>query len=147
MRKFKFTINGNDYTVQINGIDDNIAEIEVNGTEYQVEIDNKVLPTKTPKLLRSVVSPSLESEAPTRKTATPDEKKGAGVMKSPLPGIILDVFVKEGDHVKIGQKLLVLEAMKMENNINADKEGVILAVHVKAQSTVLEGDLLLEIGA
>lgn len=146
MRKFKFTISGNEYEVNILNIDDNIAELEVNGTVYQVEIENKQIQTKTPKLIRSVVSPSLESETSTMKTAAPTASKGAGVLKSPLPGTILDVLVREGDHVKIGQRLLILEAMKMENNINSDKEGKIKSIKVRPHDSVLEGDVLLEIG-
>ena len=74
------------------------------------------------------------------------ESKGVGHVKSPLPGIIINVHVKEGDVVKIGDKLLTLEAMKMENNINSDKEGKIIAVKVQKGDSVLEGDILVEIG-
>jgi biotin carboxyl carrier protein len=146
MKKFKFNIHGNDYDVEILNVEDNIAEIEVNGTTYKVEVDKKLQQTKTPKLVRAVVAPSTESHAATAKTSSPAAQKGAGHIKSPLPGTILNVFVREGDPVKIGDKLLILEAMKMENNINADKEGIVKILKVKVGDSVLEGDTLIEIG-
>jgi biotin carboxyl carrier protein len=63
-----------------------------------------------------------------------------------LPGVILDVHVREGDSVKVGQKLLTLEAMKMENNINADKEGKVVSMKVSKGDSVMEGDVLIVIG-
>ncbi len=147
MKKFNFKIHGNKYDVEVINVEDNIAEIDVNGTVYKVEIDKKIQPTKTPILKRSVVSPSTEVSASTMKTSKPTDPKGTGTIKSPLPGTILNVIVKEGDRVSIGQKLIVLEAMKMENNVNADKEGVVTSIKVKQGDAVLEGDVLLEIGA
>lgn len=146
MKKFKLTINGSKYEVDILNVDDNIAEVEVNGTKYQVEVDRQIQATKTPKLVRSIVAPSTESVKSTLKTSSPLEGKGTGHVKSPLPGVILNIHVREGDMVKIGDKLITLEAMKMENNVNADKEGKILSIKVKAGDSVLEGDLLVEIG-
>ncbi len=146
MKSFKFTIQGNKYDVNIVNIEDNIAEIEVNGTVYKVEVDKKITSSKTPKLVRSVAVPSTETTPSQLKTSSPTAPKGTGYVKSPLPGIILDVLVKESDLVKIGQKLILLEAMKMENNINADKEGKVKAVKVKKGDNVLEGDVLIEIG-
>lgn len=146
MKKFKFTINGNQYEVDVINVEDNIAEVEVNGTKYQVEIERKVQATKTPRLVRTVVSPSTDIVKSQQKTSSPSEGKGVGHIKSPLPGVILEVHVKEGDVVKIGDKLLTLEAMKMENNVNADKQGKILSIKVKPGDSVLEGEILVEIG-
>ena len=146
MKKFKFTINGNQYDVDVVNVEDNVAEIEVNGTKYQVEIDKKIQISKTPRLVRSVVSPSTDIVKSSKITSSPAESKGAGFVKSPLPGVILHVHIKEGDVVKIGDKLLTLEAMKMENSVNADKEGKIVSVKVKPGDSVLEGELLVEIG-
>lgn len=146
MKKYKFSIQGNQYDVQILNIEDDIAEIEVNGTLYKVEVEKKVHQTKTPKLVRSAVAPSTESHTSTAKTSSPAVAKGAGLIKSPLPGTILNLFIKEGDQVKIGDKLILLEAMKMENNINADKEGVVKSILVKVGDSVLEGTTLIEIG-
>ncbi len=149
MKKYNFTINGNKYNVKIQNVEDNIADIEVNGMTFKVELEKKMAAasTKTPKLVRLASSPSTESESSTVKTSSPTAPKGTGNVKSPLPGVILNIFVKEGDYVKIGQRLIVLEAMKMENNINADKEGYIKAVKVKQGDPVLEGDILIQIGA
>lgn len=145
MKKFKLTINGNQYEVDIVNVEDNIAEVEVNGTKYQVEIDKKIQTSKTPRLVRSVVSPSTDVVKSVAKTSGPNEFKGTGNVKSPLPGVILHVQVKESDVVKVGDPLLTLEAMKMENNVNADKGGKIISVKVKPGDSVLEGDLLIQI--
>lgn len=147
MKKFKFKIHGNQYDVDILNIEDNIAEVEVNGIVYKVELEKKIQQPKTPKLVRSFASPSTDSSASVAKTASPSSPKGTGHIKSPLPGIILNVFAKEGDLVKVGDRLILLEAMKMENNINSDKEGIIKEIRVKSGDSVLEGDLLIVIGS
>ena len=64
---------------------------------------------------------------------------GKSGVKSPLPGVILDIKVNVGDTVKRGQTIIILEAMKMENNINADKDGKITAINVSKGESVLEG--------
>ena len=145
MKKYKFTIQGNTYDVDILTIEDNIAEVDVNGTTYKVEIHREIKTPKTPKLTRSIAIPA--SEADTAKTSKPTEKKGGGNIKAPLPGVILEVKVKAGDMVKIGDTLLVMEAMKMENSIKADKEGKVINVKVNQGDSVLEGDILVEIGS
>lgn len=146
MKKYKFTINGNVYDVNIQNIEDNIAEVEVNGTSYSVAVDKTIQTSKTPKLVRSVSVPSTDSAPSMVKTANPTSSKGAGTVKSPLPGVILEIYVKEGDAVKMGQKLIMLEAMKMENNISADKEGKVLSIKVNRNDAVMEGDVLIVIG-
>lgn len=145
MKKFKFKIRGNTYDVNLKNIEDNLAEIEVNGTTYEVEIQQELKTTKTPKLVRTVAVPSSESDR--AKTSKPTERKGAGSIKAPLPGTILEMKVKVGDIVKTGDTLLIMEAMKMENSIKADKEGKVSAVKVNAGDAVLEGDVLVEIGS
>jgi glutaconyl-CoA/methylmalonyl-CoA decarboxylase subunit gamma len=146
MKKFKFTINGNQYETEVLSIEDNIAEIEVNGTLYKVEVDKTLKTTKTPKLVRQVAVPSTDSHPSVAKTSSPAGPKGAGSIKSPLPGVILEVFVREGDDVKMGQKLLLLEAMKMENNIEADKAGKVVSIQKQKGDNVMEGDVLIIIG-
>jgi len=146
MKNFKFTINGNEYEAEIIGIEENTAEVAVNGVTYSVEIDRKLQTVKTPKLVRTMAVPSTDSHPSVSKTASPSAPKGTGNIKSPLPGVILDIYVREGDSVKIGQKLLMLEAMKMENNINADKEGRVSAIKVCKGDSVMEGDILIVIG-
>lgn len=146
MKNYKFTIHGNQYEVSVVTVEDNIAEVEVNGTNYRVEMEKAIQQTKTPKLVRNSAVPSTDSHPSVAKTSAPSAPKGAGYVKSPLPGVILELFVKEGDTVKQGQKLLCLEAMKMENNIDSDKDGKILKVNVNKGDSVMEGDILVTIG-
>lgn len=143
MKEYKFTINGNLYKVSVNRVEDNIADVEVNGTPYKVELDK---PAK--KQIRPLTRPQA---APTTSTGEPVVSRpvisgAAGAVHSPLPGVILDVVVKVGDTVKKGQKLAVLEAMKMENNINADRDGKIIEIKVNKGDSVLEGADILVIG-
>lgn len=145
MKKFKFTIHGNQYDVLINNVEDNIIDIDVNGTSYQVEVDKTFQAIKTPKLVRSRAVPATDT-TPSEGTGTKMQSKGTGAIKSPLPGTVLSILVNPGDSVKVGQKLMVLEAMKMENNIDSDKDGKIISVKVKAGQQVMEGDVLIEIG-
>jgi len=146
MKKYSFTINGNEYEVAVKNVDDNVAEVEVNGLKYSVEFDRSIETTKTPKLIRTQVVPSTDISPSEQKTSSPMGPKGAGYVKSPLPGTILDVHALVGDIVKSGDKLITLEAMKMENIINSDKGGKVVSVNVKKGDTVMEGDILIEIG-
>lgn len=146
MKKFNLTIHGNQYEVNITSVEDNIAEIEVNGTNYKVEVDKVIQQTKTPKIVRQPSIPSTDSHPSVAKTSSPSAPKGAGHVKSPLPGVILDIYVKEGDMVTKGQKLLCLEAMKMENNIASDKDGKIIKISANKGDTIMEGDILVTIG-
>ncbi|MDY0254714.1 MAG: biotin/lipoyl-containing protein [Tenuifilaceae bacterium] len=146
MKNYKFTIHGNQYDVNVVSVEDNIAEVEVNGTSYKVEMEKPIQQTKTPKLVRATAVPSTDSHPAVTKTSAPSAPKGAGYVKSPLPGVILDLYVKEGEIVKKGQKLLCLEAMKMENNIDSDKDGKIVKINVNKGDSVMEGDILVTIG-
>ncbi len=145
MKQFKFTINGNEYEVEVLNIEENIAEVEVNGTHYKVSVDKQLKQLKTPKLVRPIEVPTTDVTPATAKTANPSAPKGGGTVKSPLPGTILDIFVKVGDSVKIGQHLLMLEAMKMENNIDSDKEGNVVEIKIGRGDSVMEGDILIVI--
>ena len=146
MKTFQFTIKGNKYDVNVLSFEGNLAEIDVNGTKYAVEVSKTAGSVKTPQIVRQKSEPSTESDKAIAKTSSPAEKKGTGNIKSPLPGTIISVFVKEGDYIKIGTKLIVWEAMKMENNLNSDREGTVKSVKVKPGDTVLEGQVLIEIG-
>ncbi|HNX87078.1 MAG TPA: biotin/lipoyl-binding protein [Bacteroidales bacterium] len=142
MKKFKFTIHGNIYEVEIQGFEDNIAKVEVNGTPFDVEIHKDLKMTKTPTLVRA--EPPQPKGKETRIPKVSSHTTNLTV-NSPLPGTIISVLVKEGDKVAMGQKLLTMEAMKMENNVLAEKAGTIRAVHVKPGDTVLQNDVLVEI--
>ncbi len=145
MKNLNFKINDKAYNVEIVDIEDTNAKVMVNGVAYDVVIDKPIKTTKTPTLVQPKAVPSTDSTPSTARTASPGQA-AAGALKSPLPGKILDIFVKVGDAVKIGQTVICLEAMKMENNINADKEGVVKAILVQKNDTVLEGNVLIEIG-
>ena len=141
MKNYKFTIRGNVYDVEILSFEDNIAEIEVNGTQYSVEVNKEVKSSKTPKLVRASIPEPKRSESKPKKNIS----SSSTPVKAPLPGSILQVFVKEGDEVKVGDKLLIMEAMKMENNVLAEKAGKVTMVKIKTGDTVLQNDVLLEI--
>lgn len=139
MKKFDFTINGNRYAVDIKDIEDNIAQVEVNGTIYEVEIHREVKQSKTPRLMRPAVKHSYGEEAFKKKEGvTP-------VVKAPLPGVVLRINFKEGDEVNRGDSLLVMEAMKMENNIYSELKGRVKSIKVQPGQSVLQGDILMEI--
>ena len=146
MKEYKFKIHGNEYEVSINSVEDNIADVTVNGTQYEVEIEGKA--SKVSKITKPTTSTSsAATTAEVISTAKAAAKKSAGTaVKSPLPGVIVDLKVREGDQVKAGQHLLILEAMKMENNIDADRDGIIVELKVNKGDSVLEGDTLLTIG-
>lgn len=139
MKQFKFKINGNNYAVEVMSVEDNLAKIEVNGTPYNIELEKTVKKTKTPTIVR----------APQREPAKPEiEKKERGTahaILAPLPGSIMVVKVSAGDIIEKGQLLMVMEAMKMENQVLADRKGVVEKIHVGVGDTVLQGDKLLEL--
>ncbi|URW80861.1 biotin/lipoyl-containing protein [Xiashengella succiniciproducens] len=139
MKKFDFTINGNRYAVDIKDIEDNIAQVEVNGTIYEVEIHREVKQSKTPRLMRPAVKHSYGEEAFKKKEGV------SPVVKSPLPGVVLRINFKEGDEVNRGDSLLVMEAMKMENNIYSELKGRVKSIKVQPGQSVLQGDILMEI--
>jgi biotin carboxyl carrier protein len=140
MKQYKYKINGNLYKVTVNDIDENnIATVEVNGTPYKVEIEKAVAPKP---VTRPAAAPKTESGKPV--VSRPAATSNKSAVKSPLPGIILDLKVKVGDTVKKGDTVLILEAMKMENNIHADKDGKVTAINVNNGDSVLEGtDLII----
>ena len=138
MKEYKYKINGNLYNVVIGDIEDNIAHVEVNGTHYTVEMEKKPKAAPAPKpVARPVAKPAAApAAAPAAKPAAASAKSG---VKSPLPGVILDIKVNVGDEVKKGQTIIILEAMKMENSINADKDGKVASICVSKGESVLEG--------
>jgi glutaconyl-CoA/methylmalonyl-CoA decarboxylase subunit gamma len=142
MKKFSFVINGNAYEVEVLGFEENIAKVEVNGTHYNVEVQKELKMTKTPTLVRA------ESPKPTPKESkiprTPSQTTNVAI-KAPLPGTIISVLVKAGEKVALGQKLLTMEAMKMENNVLSEKDGIVKVVHVKPGQAVAQSEVLVEI--
>ncbi|MFA5417871.1 MAG: biotin/lipoyl-containing protein [Bacteroidales bacterium] len=139
MKKFKFTISGNDYEVEIKKLEDSSAKIEVNGTTFNVELHKEERTSKTPVLVRSSITNPKDAHK-IGKTSDVLFK-----IKAPLPGNILQVFVKVGDEVAKDDKLLVYEAMKMENKLLAEKPGTIKSIKVQPGDSVLQDDLLIEL--
>lgn len=139
MKKFKFSIRGSQYDVELKKMEGNIAEIEVNGTSYSVEIHKEIKTTKTPTIVRTdiIKQDQLLSKVPSPAKSTP--------VKAPLPGNIISVKVKAGEQIKKGDIVVVMEAMKMENNVLSEKDGLVTKVFVQAGQNVLQNDTLIEI--
>ena len=151
MKKYSLVINGNPYEVKIEDINESstMARVTVNGTKYDVEIEGgKASAPKKPAVAAAPEATGLsvtpKTPIATKPAAAPAAASGLKVT-CPLPGTIISLNVKEGDTVAAGQTLLVLEAMKMENNIDAERGGVVKQVLVSAGATVMEGDVLLVI--
>jgi len=141
MKNFKFKIKGHDYDVELLNFEGSSAKVDVNGTIYEVEIQREVKQSKTPRLVRQEVQTNRQ-DSKIRKTIT---KTAGHDVKCPLPGNIMQVFVKNGDEVKLGDKLVMYEAMKMENTILAEKDGTIANLSVQAGDSVLQEAKLMEI--
>lgn len=136
MKKFKFKISGSEYEVSVNEIDNNVAEIEVNGTPFTVEIERQ-----------EKSSPLTLSRKPAGKVTpitTPSRSVVASAIKAPLPGSIMKVLVKVGQTVSRGDLLLTMESMKMENNIVAEHNGIIRNILVQPGQTVMQDDVLID---
>ena len=142
MKEYKFKINGKDYAVAIGEADGKMLTVNVNGADYQVELENA--PVAAPAAAPVASKPA---DAPAAAPAAAPKATGAGsTIKSPLPGIIISIDVKEGQAVKRGQKVAVIEAMKMENDILAECDGTVTAIHANKGDSVLEGADIVTVG-
>ena len=141
MKEYKYKINGNEYAVAINEVCDTAAKVTVNGAEYTVEWEKPVEEKPVVKV-QPVAAKPAPSPAPTAQPAAAAPAGGHSI-KTPLPGVIIDVKVNVGDTVAKGQTVVVLEAMKMENNINADRDGKVVAIQVAKGDTVADGAALI----
>ena len=141
MKEYKYTINGNKYEVVISDITENIATLTVNGEEYTVEMEKQAAPEKPKPVVRQASS-SESSEAGEAKSA--GSASGTAV-KAPLPGVITEICVAEGDEVQTGDTVIVLEAMKMANALQAEKAGKVTAIVVKVGQSVMEDEALVYI--
>ena len=138
MSNYKFKISGKEYNVTIGSIEDKIAKVNVNGKDYEVELKNQ--PAAAPAVAAAPVAAAAQAAPAAAAAPAAKPAAGAGVkVTSPLPGVIIEVSVKEGQAVKAGQKVAVIEAMKMENEIAATQDGTISAIHVNKGDSVLEG--------
>ena len=135
MKEYKYTIDGKEYKVAIGDIVENVADVTVNGEQYKVEME----PEKEPEKPKPVVRPVAPAAAPASSGATASKANAQNAVKAPLPGVITEIKVAEGDTV------VVLEAMKMANNLDAEKGGKVTAILVQPGQTVMEGDPLVVI--
>lgn len=143
MKEYKYKIKGVSYDVQVLGVEDNIAKVEVNGIPFDVEMEN---PIPQPKpVVRAVAAPVKTVEAPKAAVEAAQVAAGVTAVTAPLPGTIVEIKVNVGDTVEVGQTLIVLEAMKMENNIDCERTGKIQSIKVAKGDSVMEGSLLLTI--
>ena len=144
MKEYKYTINGTKYVVAIGDIEENIANVTVNGEDYKVEMEIEAEPEKKkPVLRKSTTSPSPSEGGETVAEKAAVNKNNA--IKAPLPGVITDIKVAVGDEVQVGDTVVVLEAMKMANNLQAEKAGKVTAICVKIGESVMEDDALVVI--
>ena len=153
MNKYQYKVKGVDYEVEIAEVEGNIAKVNVNGIPFEVELQKPINaakhPTMTAPKVQAPQSAAAKPDAPQTATETPAAQPvaaGAGhAIKAPLPGTITDIRVELGQQVNAGDIVLVLEAMKMQNNIEAETTGKIASILVKPGDTVMEGSVLLTI--
>ena len=141
MKEYKYTIDGKEYKVAIGDIVENVADVTVNGEQYKVEME----PEKEPKKPKPVVRPVAPAPAPASSGASKASANSQNAVKAPLPGVITEVKVAVGDSVAEGDTVVVLEAMKMANNLDAEKGGKVTAILVQPGQSVMEGDPLVVI--
>jgi biotin carboxyl carrier protein len=145
MEKYNLKIDSNDYEVEIS-VEQNIAEVQVNGKWYKVEIQKKGGEPVVKKVVKQESQkPAFQPAKPVDPVSKPIDKDSLETIKSPLPGNIIDVLVSVGETVKKDDIIVVIEAMKMENNIIATNDGIVRSILVATGKTVMVGDPLIKI--
>lgn len=136
MKEYKYTINGNKYEVAINGIEDYVATVVVNGEEFKVEMEKEAEPVKK----KVVVKPAAAQQQPVAEAPAGESARvnTNNAVKAPLPGVITEIKVAVGDEVQAGDTVVVLEAMKMANNLDTEKAGKVTAILVQEGESVME---------
>ena len=142
MKEYKYTINGTKYEVAIGDIEENIVTVTVNGEAYKVEMEKEAEPEKKKPVLGKPAAAESASDEPAANKAAVNKNNA---IKAPLPGVITDIKVAVGDEVQVGDTVIVLEAMKMANNLQAEKAGKVTAICVKVGESVMEDDALVVI--
>ncbi len=137
MKEYKYKINGNTYKVAVGDIDDNIAQVEVNGIPYKVELESRIaVPVKVAPRAAAAPRTASGEKVIAKPAAAP---AGGYVVKAPLPGVVVSISVKVGDTVKASDTVAMLEAMKMENAIRAGRDGKVASINAQPGNSVLEG--------
>jgi len=140
MRHYKLNLNDKEFNVHLVNLDPDEAVLEINGNEYKVSISS------VSEVIQETAMPSFATSAaamPATEAPQPVSTGGnAGSVRAPIPGSIMEVYVKVGDTVKAGQPLFKMEAMKMENEINARIDGTVAAVNISTGDSVNQGDEL-----
>ena len=149
MREIVLEVNGKEYKVKIKEFGVEKAFMNVNGIDYEVNLKDLGTPElKNIQPVKRVVSQPATPSTPVQPAASTQKPKpatstGGNVIVAPLPGLILDILVNVGDSVKVGQDVLIMEAMKMENEVQATVEGVVKEIKVNKGDNVYEGDVLI----
>lgn len=149
MAKYQYTIQGVDYDVEINEVEGSLAKVNVNGIDFDVELKQPISVGKQMKKVKveKPVAAPVTAAAPGAAPAPAPVEAGFGAkVLAPLPGTVTEVCVKVGDAVAMGDTVVVLEAMKMQNNIEAENAGTVTSVLVSKGDTVMEGAPLITIG-
>lgn len=141
MKEYKYKIKGVPYEVKINNVEGNIAKVEVNGIDFDVEMEKPI--AQPQPVVRAVQAPVKTIETPKAQQET--VSAGVYALRSPLPGTVVDIKVAVGASVKKGQTLIVLEAMKMENNLDSERDGKVTEIKVNKGDAVMEGTILITI--
>ena len=149
MNKYEYKVQGVDYEVEIEDVEGNIAKVSVNGIPFEVEMKQPI--KAAPKVKKVEAAKPVKPAAPVASApapaASPAAEPGVGAkVTAPLPGTITDIKVTVGQAVHTGETVVVLEAMKMQNNIEAENDGTVTSVMVKLGDTVMEGTVLVTIG-
>ena len=151
MNKYQYKVQGVDYEVEIEEVEGNIAKVNVNGIPFEVELQQPINAAKHPNIVKpKVQAPAASVQTnpqPQPKQAAQLDAAGAGnALRAPLPGTINAIQIKVGDKVAAGDVVIVLEAMKMQNNIEAENAGIVTSINVNVGDSVMEGSVLLTIG-
>ena len=166
MKKYQYKVQGVDYEVEIAEVEGKIAKVNVNGIPFEIEMQKPINAAKHPALAatKRAAAPQSSPEGDTNVRQQSNEAPagavgvassgavaaapaaGGNAIKAPLPGTVSEIKVTVGQQVNVGDTVLVLEAMKMQNNIEAESAGTVKAIHVNKGDSVMEGAVLLTIG-
>ena len=143
MKKYQYKVQGVDYEVEIAEVEGKIAKVNVNGIPFEIEMQKPINAAKHPAL---AATKRAASAAPVEAPVASAPAGAGNALKAPLPGTINAINVKVGDKVNVGDIVIVLEAMKMQNNIEAENAGTVTSILVNPGDSVMEGAVMLTIG-